>query len=113
MEEGVKFLFLANPVRILGDGRVEGGVELIRMRLGEPDASGRRRPIPVEGSEFRVRADNVILAIGQYCDEEFLRSLGVEARRGRAVVDEVTLQTSVPGGVFAGGATSFSAPQPS
>lgn len=101
MEEGVKFLFLANPVRILGDGRVEG-VELIRMRLGEPDASGRRRPIPVEGSEFRVRADNVILAIGQYCDEEFLRSLGVEARRGRAVVDEVTLQTSVPG-VFAGG----------
>ncbi|WP_457741661.1 FAD-dependent oxidoreductase, partial [Thermococcus sp.] len=101
MEEGVEFLFLANPVRILGDGRVEE-VELIRMKLGEPDSSGRRRPIPIEGSNFRVKADNVILAIGQYCDEEFLKSLGIEARRGKALVDEVTLQTSVPG-VFAGG----------
>ncbi|GAB6136192.1 FAD-dependent oxidoreductase [Thermococcus prieurii] len=101
IEEGVEFLFLANPVRIIGDGRVEE-VELVRMRLGEPDSSGRRRPVPVEGSEFRVKADNVILAIGQYCDEEFLKSLGIEARRGRAVVDEITLQTNVPG-VFAGG----------
>ncbi|WP_010479596.1 NAD(P)-binding protein [Thermococcus zilligii] len=101
MEEGVEFLFLTDPVRILGDGRVEE-VELIKMRLGEPDASGRRRPIPVEGSEFRVKADNVILAIGQYCDEEFLRSLGIEAKRGKAVVDEVTLQTNLEG-VFAGG----------
>ncbi|NJE54735.1 NAD(P)-binding protein [Thermococcus sp. 21S9] len=101
IEEGVEFLFLANPVRIIGDGRVEE-VELIKMRLGEPDSSGRRRPVPIEGSEFRVKADNVILAIGQYCDEEFLKSLGIEARRGRAVVDEITLQTNVPG-VFAGG----------
>ncbi|EEB73820.1 NAD(P)-binding protein [Thermococcus sp. AM4] len=101
IEEGVEFLFLANPVRIIGDGRVEE-VELIKMRLGEPDSSGRRRPIPIEGSEFRVKADNVILAIGQYCDEEFLKGLGIEARRGRAVVDEITLQTNVPG-VFAGG----------
>ncbi|QDA30753.1 FAD-dependent oxidoreductase [Thermococcus indicus] len=101
MEEGVEFLFLTNPVKILGDGKVEE-VELIKMRLGEPDSSGRRRPIPIEGSEFRVKADNVILAIGQYCDEEFLKSLGIEARRGKAVVDDVTLQTSVPG-VFAGG----------
>lgn len=101
IEEGVEFLFLTNPVRILGNGKVEE-VELIKMRLGEPDASGRRRPIPIEGSEFRVKADNVILAIGQYCDEEFLRSLGIEAKRGKAVVDELTLQTSLPG-VFAGG----------
>ncbi|NJE75340.1 NAD(P)-binding protein [Thermococcus sp. ES12] len=101
MEEGVEFMFLTNPVRILGDGRVEG-VELVKMRLGEPDSSGRRRPIPIEGSEFRVKADNVILAIGQYCDEEFLKSLGIEAKRGKALVDEVTLQTSIPG-VFAGG----------
>ncbi|NJD99972.1 FAD-dependent oxidoreductase [Thermococcus sp. LS1] len=100
-EEGVEFLFLTNPVKILGDGRVEE-VELIRMKLGEPDASGRRRPIPIEGSNFRVKADNVILAIGQYCDEEFLKALGIEARRGKAIVDDVTLQTSVPG-VFAGG----------
>ncbi|ASJ14633.1 NAD(P)-binding protein [Thermococcus radiotolerans] len=101
MEEGVEFMFLTNPVMIIGDGKVEE-VELIKMRLGEPDASGRRRPIPIEGSEFTVKADNVILAIGQYCDEEFLKSLGIEARRGKALVDEVTLQTSVPG-VFAGG----------
>ncbi|AIU69684.1 glutamate synthase [Thermococcus eurythermalis] len=101
MEEGVEFMFLTNPVKIIGDGKVEE-VELVKMRLGEPDSSGRRRPIPIEGSEFRVKADNVILAIGQYCDEEFLKSLGIEARRGKALVDEVTLQTSVPG-VFAGG----------
>ncbi|NJE00621.1 NAD(P)-binding protein [Thermococcus sp. JdF3] len=101
MEEGVEFMFLTNPVRILGDGRVEG-VELVKMKLGEPDSSGRRRPIPIEGSEFRVKADNVILAIGQYCDEEFLKGLGIEAKRGKALVDEVTLQTSIPG-VFAGG----------
>ncbi len=100
-EEGVEFMFLTNPVRILGNGRVEE-VELIKMRLGEPDSTGRRRPIPVEGSEFRIKADNVILAIGQYCDEEFLKSLGIEAKRGKAVVDDVTLQTSIPG-VFAGG----------
>ncbi len=60
IEEGIEFLFLTNPIRILGDGKVEE-VELIKMRLGEPDASGRRRPIPIEGSEFRVKADNVIL----------------------------------------------------
>ncbi|WP_367883448.1 FAD-dependent oxidoreductase [Thermococcus peptonophilus] len=82
MEEGVEFLFLTNPVRILGDGKVEE-VELIKMRLREPDASGRRRPIPIEGSEFRVKADNVILAIGQYCDEDFLKNLGIKQSAGR------------------------------
>lgn len=100
-EEGVKFMFLTNPVKIIGKEKVEE-VELIKMKLGEPDASGRRRPIPIEGSEFRVKADNVILAIGQYCDEEFLRALGIEAKRGKALVDEITLQTNIPG-VFAGG----------
>ena len=100
-EEGVKFKFLTNPVKIIGRKKVEE-VELIQMRLGEPDASGRRRPIPIEGSEFRVKADNIILAIGQYCDEEFLRNLGIEAKRGKALADEITLQTSKEG-VFAGG----------
>ncbi|NJE26668.1 FAD-dependent oxidoreductase [Thermococcus sp. MV5] len=100
-EEGVRFMFLTNPVRILGERKVEK-VELIKMELGEPDASGRRRPIPIEGSNFTVEADNVILAIGQYCDEEFLKSLGIEAKRGKALVDDVTLQTSIEG-VFAGG----------
>lgn len=100
-EEGVKFMFLTNPVKIIGKEKVEE-VELIKMKLGEPDASGRRRPMPIEGSEFRVKVDNVILAIGQYCDEEFLRTIGIEAKRGRVLVDEVTLQTNKEG-VFAGG----------
>ncbi|WP_087037278.1 NAD(P)-binding protein [Thermococcus litoralis] len=100
-EEGVEFIFLANPVKIHGNGRVEK-VELVRMKLGEPDESGRRRPIPIEGSNFFLEADNVILAIGQYCDDSFLKKLGIEAKRGKAVVDEVTLQTSIEG-VFAGG----------
>lgn len=100
-EEGVEFIFLANPVKIHGNGKVEK-VELIRMKLGEPDESGRRRPVPIEGSNFFLEADNVILAIGQYCDDSFLEELGIEAKHGKAVVDEVTLQTSLEG-VFAGG----------
>lgn len=64
-EEGVIFDLLVNPVRILGDekGRVKG-VRLLKMRLGEPDASGRRSPIPVEGSEYDIQADEVIVALG-------------------------------------------------
>ncbi|MFX1280115.1 MAG: NADPH-dependent glutamate synthase [Promethearchaeota archaeon] len=65
IEEGVEFEFLSNPVRILGDeaGNVER-IEVIRMQLGEPDESGRRRPIPLENSEFLIECDTVILAIG-------------------------------------------------
>lgn len=64
-EEGVIFHFLTNPKRILGDdnGRV-AGIECLRMELGEPDDSGRRRPIPVEGSEFVIEADTIIPALG-------------------------------------------------
>ena len=67
-DEGVEFMYLTNPKRILGrDGRVTA-VECLRMRLGEPDRSGRRRPIPVEGSEFTIDTDTVIMAIGQSPD---------------------------------------------
>jgi glutamate synthase (NADPH/NADH) small chain len=64
-EEGIQFKLLANPVRIIGNknGRVKA-VECIKMELGEPDASGRRRPIPIEGSEFTIECDTVIPAIG-------------------------------------------------
>lgn len=64
-EEGVIFDLLVNPVRIFGDeaGGVKG-IRLVRMRLGEPDASGRRSPIPIEGSEFEIQADEVIVALG-------------------------------------------------
>ncbi len=67
--EGVKLELLATPVRFLGDGRVEA-VECIRMRLGEPDSSGRKRPLPIDGSEFVVPVDSAVLAIGQHMDEQ-------------------------------------------
>lgn len=64
-QEGVKFDLLVNPVEILGDenGNVKGA-RLIRMQLGEPDASGRRRPVEIEGSEFEIECDQIIVALG-------------------------------------------------
>jgi len=100
-KEGVKLLFLAAPKRILGrDGRVSG-LECVKMRLGEPDESGRRRPLPIEGSEFTVPVDTVIVAIGEKPDVAFLPEVKV-TRRGAIAVDPVTLETSLPG-IFAGG----------
>jgi len=101
IEEGVKFEFLTNPVKVYGNGKVEK-VELIRMRLGEPDASGRRAPEPIPGSNFMMDVDTIILAIGQYSDEEVLKACGLETKKGQLVVDSVTLMTNIPG-VFAGG----------
>ena len=65
-EEGIEFKLLCNPTKILGtdDGWAQK-VECIRMELGEPDASGRRRPVPIEGSEFAIDAEVVVIAIGQ------------------------------------------------
>ena len=74
------------------------------MELGEPDESGRRRPVPIEGSEFVVEADTVVLALGYSVDPVFSDTVsGLEAdRQGRIAVDQETGRTSVPG-VFAGG----------
>jgi heterodisulfide reductase subunit A len=107
-EEGIRFHFLANPIRILGqDGHV-AGIECMRMELGEPDASGRRRPIPIAGSEFVLDVDMVIPAIGQAPDLGFMgpgdagpRALPV-TRWETLATDPDTLATGVPG-VFAGG----------
>ncbi len=101
--EGIKIHYLAAPVRILGeDGKVVG-MECIRMELGEPDASGRRRPVPVAGSEFVIDADMVIPAIGQAPDIAFLAKDKFQvSRRGTFEVDAQSLATSIPG-VFAGG----------
>ena len=98
-EEGVKFLFLANPVRAVAcdDGSSVGALECQRMKLGEPDESGRRRPQPIEGSNFVFEADSVILAIGQNSDLDGL-PFGDVTRIG---CDD-GLMTDVPG-VFAGG----------
>lgn len=100
--EGVAIRFLASPTRILGgDGKVTG-MECIRMRLGAPDASGRRRPIPIEGSECTMDVDMVIPAIGQAADLSFLPEEFELTAKGRLEVDPVSLATNVPG-VFAGG----------
>ncbi len=102
-EEGVRFHFLANPIRILGlDGKVTG-LECIRMELGEPDASGRRRPIPIPGSQFVLDVDMVIPAIGQMPDLSFMAESWIAVTRADTLAaDPNTLATELPG-VFAGG----------
>ncbi len=85
-EEGVQYLYLASPSRIIGNERVEA-LECIRMELGEPDESGRRRPVPVEGSEFTLDVDTVIVAIGQQSGLEFLEGSGIATDRGGLKAD--------------------------
>jgi glutamate synthase (NADPH/NADH) small chain len=100
--DGVRFEWLTNPVQFVGEERVTG-VMCQRMRLGEPDASGRARPVPQPGSEFVLPADTVVRAIGQQPRAEFLRWIdGIELGNGRPVVDPATGQTANPK-YFAGG----------
>jgi len=104
-EEGVKLKLLNNPIRIIGDDRHRVvAMECIRMELGAPDDSGRRRPVPVEGSEFTMELDTVIVAIGNKPNPLIPQTMPeLEMTRwGTIVVDENTMQTSVPG-VYAGG----------
>ena len=100
-EEGISISYLAAPNSVLGDGRVTG-LKCIRMKLGEPDESGRARPIPIKGSEFTVDVDTVISAIGQTPDLSFAGKKLQTTSGGTLVVDEKTLATSEPG-IFAGG----------
>ncbi|MBW2174156.1 MAG: FAD-dependent oxidoreductase [Deltaproteobacteria bacterium] len=102
--EGVEISYLTSPVEILGkDGKV-AGLKCIKNELGEPDASGRRSPKSVPGSEFTLDVDMVIAAIGQAPDSSLVEEeVGVTERRKRIVVDgPYTLVTTQPG-VFAGG----------
>jgi glutamate synthase (NADPH/NADH) small chain len=104
-EEGVVFHLLTNPVRILTDANKRvTGMECLRMELGEPDASGRRRPVPVPGSEFIVQADTIIVAIGNQPNPLVPQTAPeIElGRRGTINADPTTMMTSKPG-VFAGG----------
>jgi glutamate synthase (NADPH/NADH) small chain len=109
-DEGVRFQWLTAPVRFVGDGRVEG-VECRSMRLGEPDASGRRRPDTVPGTEFVLPADTVVKAIGQQPRAELLSWIeGLELDGGLVRVDAETGRTSNPkyfaaGDAINGGAT--------
>jgi len=104
-QEGVQFNFLTNPVRYIGndDGWVTG-MECIKMELGEPDASGRRRPIPIEGSNFVLPVDTVVVAVGNSSNPLIPQTTpGLETNKwGNIVVEEKTMMTSRPG-LFAGG----------
>lgn len=103
-EEGVKFHILRNPKRVLGDedGNVRA-IECLKYELGEPDDSGRRRPVPIEGSEFEIEVDTVIIAIGNGANPLIGQTTpGLELNKwGNIVVDE-KCKTSI-GGVYAGG----------
>ena len=104
-EEGIIFNLLTNPTEILVDdnGWVKG-IRCIRMELGEPDASGRRRPVPVEGSEFEMEADTVIMSLGTSPNPLISSTTeGLDVNRKKCIVaDEDNGQTSKEG-VFAGG----------
>ncbi len=103
-EEGVLFEFLVAPTRFLADEGRLAGVECLRMELGEPDESGRRRPVPIPGSEFTVETDQAIVAVGARVNPSArLIVPGMEQdEKGHIIVNPETLMTSIPG-VFAGG----------
>ncbi len=104
-DEGIEFTLLSNPKRFIGDenGWLKG-VELIKMELGEPDASGRRKPIPIEGSNYILDIDMAIIAIGNGSNPIIQKTTADLAfnKWGNIVVNEETMATSKPG-VFAGG----------
>ncbi len=101
--EGIEIMFLAAPTKVIAEGDRVKEIECVRMRLGEPDASGRPRPIPVEGSQFTIDVDTLIPALGQAPNLAFAQGLGLElSPRGTLMVDEATLATNIEG-VFAGG----------
>ena len=102
--EGIDISFLVSPTRIVSDSWKVTGLQCIRMELGEMDAGGRRRPVPIPGSDFFAEADTVIAAVGQAPDLSFLPpDSALERTRWETLaVDGNTLSTSVPG-VFAGG----------
>lgn len=106
-EEGIIFRFLNNPAKVIGneDGWVSG-LEVVKQELGEPDASGRRSPVPVEGSNYVIDVDTVVIAIGQSPNPLIRQTTpGLETQRwGGIIVEEETMETSKPC-VYAGGDT--------
>ena len=103
-EEGIEFMLLNNPVKINGDekGNVKS-IECIKMELGEPDASGRRRPIPVEGSNFELPVDTVIMSLGT-SPNPLIRTTteGLEANKHGCLIADDNMATTREG-VYAGG----------
>jgi hypothetical protein len=99
--EGVELHPLVAPKRILGEGGKVAGVEMVRMRLGDADASGRRRPVPIEGSEFVIECDMVLPAVGQVPSSE--PAGGLELARDKTVKVDMVTQSGSMRGIFAGG----------
>lgn len=104
IEEGINFEMLTNPIEIVGENGWVTGIKCIRMQLGEKDASGRARPVPVEGSEFIIPTETVIMAIGTSPNPIISSSTdNLDINKwGIIVVDEETQATSIPG-VYCGG----------
>ena len=101
-EEGIEFQYLCAPVRFIArEGKV-AEAESIRMKLGEPDSSGRRRPVPIKRSEFRTAVDHVVVSIGLFPETAHFKGELELEKNGTIKVDPETLQTSLPH-VFAGG----------
>jgi formate dehydrogenase beta subunit len=102
-EEGIKFNFLVQPIKILAEKGKVSGLECLKMELGEPDESGRRRPVPIEGSNFIIECDAMVPAIGQVVVVDRVMPEGTELTRWKTlVVDDITFQSSQPN-VFGGG----------
>ena len=102
-KEEIKIEFLTTPSRFSADNKELAKMECVRMKLGEPDASGRPRPIPVKGSEFTMPVDTVIAALGQVPETDFVKQSGVSlSKRGAIEIDAKTGATNIEG-VFAGG----------
>ena len=100
--EGVRIDFLTSPVRILSEGNNLAGIQCVRMKLGGYDATGRRSPIPIKGSEFNVSIDDLLIAVGESVDKAMLPKELEYTNQGTVIVNPDTLQTSLAG-VFAGG----------
>ncbi len=103
LKEGTEFIFHAAPMKVIGkNGRVRA-IQCLRTKPGKPDASGRKKPVPVKGSDFLLPADSLILAVGERADLSFLPG-GVETENGLIATDSWG-RTAVPG-IFAGGDTA-------
>jgi len=102
-QEGIQFHWLASPVEIVDDGnRSVRAVRCVRMTLGEPDESGRRRPVPEPGSEFEIEADMVVYAIGTNANPIIGQTSRLKLNKRGYIATDESLATSIPG-VFAGG----------
>ncbi|MHB1678923.1 MAG: FAD-dependent oxidoreductase [bacterium] len=104
IKEGVKFEFLTNPISIIQENGVVKGVKCVKMKLGDPDASGRRSPVEIEGSDFDIECDAFIMAVGQVPDFDFLKDTPqIKTNKGKTIIaDKFTHMTDMPG-VFVGG----------